>query len=351
MFKCEIPFFPYSHHLDQLYTGLEMLRKQKIVDVIYTSDIQPYNKINIIKARINNKFDVIYDLFDGTDWLLGESDEKNKKFFIEFLKSDFYFKRSYNSTFHDKISDFTKVLPFGFNYPINLKHTLKHRIIKEFKELIDYPVFHKYFNFNTHSIEPKEFEHLPIPNVENKIIFYVRLWDPSGQSEKLESKEIKEERELINLTRVNCIKACKKEFGELFSGGVQDISFSRKYCPELIVPRYVTNRRTYLKAVSESNICVATTGLHGSTGWKFGEYIAASRAIITEPLNFEVPGNFSEDKNYLKFTNENELVKNISCLIQNPSKLKEMMFENFCYYNSYLRPDILVLNTFLKIVE
>ncbi len=351
MFKIEIPFYPYSHHLDQLYTGLELLKKQKIVDVKYNDKLQPYNRINIIKARVDDKYDVVYDLFDSTDWLLGASPEDNIAYYKEHLLSNIYFKRSYNKHFHDKISEFTHVVPFGFNYPVNIKHTVKHRIINAIKELVDYPIFHRYFNFNTHSISPEEFEQLPIPNNENKIIFLVRLWDPSGVTEKIESKEISEEREEINITRVSCIKACKKEFGNLFLGGVQDISFSRKFCPELIVPRYLTNRRTYLKTMKTTNICVATTGLHGSTGWKFAEYIAASRAIVTEPLNFEVPGKFEVGKNYLQFYNEAELINNIVFLIDNPNEMKKMMFENYSYYNSFLRPDILVLNTLMQLIN
>ncbi len=351
MFKIEIPFYPYSHHLEQLYSGFEMLKKRAIVNIVYTNELQPYNKINIVKARVNDRFDVIYDLFDGTDWILGETLQKNLEYYKQYLQSDYYFKRSFNNEFYEKISEFTQVKPFGFNYPVNIKQTVNHKIVNVFKELIDYPFFHKHFNFNTHSVQPIEVEHLPIPNRINKIIFFVRLWDPSGQFEKLESNQIKEEREHINLSRVNYIKACKNEFGELFLGGVQDIPFSRKYCPDLIVPRFITNRRTYLKTLKESNICIATTGLHGSTGWKFGEYIAASRAIVSEPLNFLVPGNFTEGINYLKFSTKNELIDNVSVLLHNPLKMTEMMFANYSYYQEYLRPDMLVLNSLLNLYD
>lgn len=351
MYKIELPFYPYSHHLDQLYTGLELLKRKKIIEVKYNKNYQPFNKINIVKARINGKFDVVYDLFDSTDWLLGETEEKNLSYFYEYLQCDYYFKRSFNKAFQDRILNYTTVLPFGFNYPVNVKHILKHRILNELKELIDYPFFHRFFKFNTHSVPPSEFEHLPVPNKENRIIFLVRLWDPKGVNEKIESKEISDEREQINISRVNCIKACKKEFGNLFLGGVQDIPFSRKYCPDLILPRYITSRHSYLRSVKSSNICVATTGLHGSIGWKFAEYIAAARAIVTEPLNFEVPGEFAESKNYLTFESPDELISKILYLQRNRDEMKKMMIANYQYYQAYLRPDILVLNTLLQISE
>lgn len=352
VFKCEMPYYPYSHHLSQVYSGFELLRKKNIVDVHYTGKetFQPYNKINILKIRVNDKYDVVYDLFDSVDWLIGESPEKNYKYYIENLQSDFYFKRSYNKEFYNRIADKTKIFTFGFNYPINNKNLLKFKIGDIIKKNINYPVFHKLLNFNNISLKDTDFEQYPIRNRQNKILFLTRLWDPNPTNEILESKEVQLEREEINLSRVNCIKACKKEFGDLFEGGVQSTEFSMKYFKELIQPRYLTDRKNYLKKVKDSNICIATTGLHGSTGWKFGEYVAASRAIISEPLNFEVAGKFNKNTNYLEFNNPEDLIKNIQFLLNNEDEIQKMMIENFKYYQNYLRPDILILNTLLQIL-
>lgn len=60
--------------------------------------------------------------------------------------------------------------------------------------------------------------------------------------------------------------------------------------------------------VKESDICITTTGLHRSIGWKFAEYIAASKAIVTEKLNYspgtELKANFTREI-YLVVTNNN----------------------------------------------
>ncbi len=96
---------------------------------------------------------------------------------------------------------------------------------------------------------------------------------------------------------------------------------------------------------------MATTGLHNSIGWKFGEYVAASRAILSEPLIYGLPGNFEHGKNYLPFNNEDELLHKTYSLLKNKDELLDMMNSNFHYYNNFLRPDKLVLNTLLKIYQ
>ena len=72
---------------------------------------------------------------------------------------------------------------------------------------------------------------------------------------------------------------------------------------EMIQKRHLKKDCYFLNIVKSSDICIATTGLHKSIGWKFGEYIAASRAIITEPLYYEIPGELKRGSNYLEFRN------------------------------------------------
>lgn len=40
-----------------------------------------------------------------------------------------------------------------------------------------------------------------------------------------------------------------------------------------------------MRLMKQSRICIATTGLHDSIGWKFAEYVVAGRTIVIEPLN------------------------------------------------------------------
>lgn len=77
---------------------------------------------------------------------------------------------------------------------------------------------------------------------------------------------------------------------------MSDNACARRLCPELIVPDKLTGKRAYLHRMQHTEICVASTGLHGSTGWKLAEYVAAGRAIVTEPLRYTLPGGFEEGK-------------------------------------------------------
>ena len=88
-----------------------------------------------------------------------------------------------------------------------------------------------------------------------------------------------------------------------------------------------------------------------SQGWKFGEYVASSRAIVTEPLKYQIPGIFKQEDNYLEFENTSELVNNIRELLNDNEKTMSIMKNNFHYYNNYVQPDKLILNTLLKIYE
>ena len=90
---------------------------------------------------------------------------------------------------------------------------------------------------------------------------------------------------------------------------------------------------------------MATTGLHGSIGAKFAEYIAQAKAIVSEPLNYQVPGNLSSEVNYLEFTSIDGCVESAVRLIDDRDLRVSMMMDNCRYYHAYLRPDALILNT------
>jgi hypothetical protein len=66
-------------------------------------------------------------------------------------------------------------------------------------------------------------------------------------------------------------------------------------------------------------------------------------------LVYEAPGGFKKEQNYLEFTSGDELIAGINMLFRNSLALLGMMQENYRYYNNYLRPQNLVLNTLLKV--
>lgn len=351
LFKCELDFLP-SNHLSQIYVGFEQLKKAGIVDVSvkYTGEkIDATKPKPLLKVKIDNKHKVIYDTLDGLNWVEG-SIEDNLIYIKNNLDADFYFKRSYNKKILDYFPSNCKVYPLGLNYYIesedfyfrSLKEAVKH-YIKDSNVITK--LLKKNKNFYT-----SDFEFYPFVYKDTKILFFTRLWNPAD----IKDRHFKSQVETINENRVKYIKACKKEFGNYFTGGLENDTYSNLYAKDLnaedlIVPFSLTNRKTFLSTIKNNNICVTTTGLHDSIGWKFGEYVAASRAIVSEPLAYELPGDFNSPKNYLAFSNEEELINKINLLRENKDLLFEIMRNNFHYYNNYVRPDKLVLNTLLAV--
>ena len=343
LFKLELNYFP-SLHLSQIYDGLTKLRRLGIIHLSLKPVSDDTSK-PLLTVKIDNKHKVIYDTLDGLNWING-SIEENLNHFKKNVEADFYFKRSYNQQVLDYAPKNCKVYPLGLNYNVKPENSLSKNLREKIKTSIESNFIIEKF-FKKTSFYSKEYECYPIPSRESRILFFTRLWDPN----EISLDHLRSEREFINKNRISCIKACQKEFGKLFVGGLQKNNFAVQHSKELIIDSPLTNKENFLLAVKNHNICVATTGLHSSIGWKFGEYVAASRAIISEPLAYKIPGDFENGNNYFVFNNEDELLNKADYLLNNKEALLDMMISNFHYYNNHLRPEVLVLNTILKIYQ
>lgn len=319
--KVMLEYNPSIYHSMQIITGYKIMENKGYLELnlIENKKLHPA----IIKSNINNNNNnniVIYDLRDYS-----AIDEKLLK------NSIVYYKRSFDGKIHNYISE--KIKPLGFNYMVGYNYSLKDKTKNLIRRLLGKE--HNFYNYY-------EFEELPKLNDEVKILFLTRFWDTNFEG--IDDKQ-KKEFESINNFRKECIIKAREEFGNRILAGVNDSLFSRKYCKELIVDNSITNKGNFINLIKEYPICVSTMGLHKSNGWRIAEYIAASRAIVSEKLYYEVPGNFEVNKNYLQFSTADELVEKLNFLIKNTDKIANIMNENNIYYNKYLRPDKLVFNT------
>ena len=347
MFTCELDYTP-NFHLMQIYAGLYALKNKGLIDLKVNFKKSNKNTLPLTTAVINNKYKVVYDCLDGLTWIPGNMDD-NLAHFKNTYNVDFFFKRSYQSAMQTSKPAGCKVYPLGLNYNVQPDENLL-AYNNSFKDKIEYllktnswtsKVFGKRFYY------AKDFEFPPLHQGKDKILFITRLWSP----EEAKSEHSKHFRKHLNDVRIECIEACKKEYGKFFTGGIYREKYAEKNYPLFVMPDELTNKNSFLQSVKEHNICITTTGLHHSIGWKLAEYVAASRAIITEPLEFEVTGDFNEGKNYLQFTTAAEMLNKIEYLLSNKEATRQMMLDNYHYYNNYLKPENLVLNTFLKINE
>jgi hypothetical protein len=339
LFKCELNYFE-SKHLSQIFAGFEILSKKGIVEVVLKDGHDDFLK-PVLKVLVNDRFSVVYDMLDGLNWVEGNLKD-NLEYFRNNITADYYFKRSFDQQIIEYAPAGCKVYPLGLNYNIAPKHLHRRNAKDSLKNFLRNSRFAaKYLKINDSDIYSEQFEYYPVPNKTNSILFLARLWDPA----EVKQENLKAEREMMNAYRIECIRLCQREFGKQFTGGLQMDHYSMTHCKDLIVPFELTRRETYLNTVKESNICIATAGLHESIGFKMGEYVAAARAIVSEPLRYVLPGNFDDGSNYLSFLSPDELVQNARKLCDDKEVMITMMKNNNRYYQNYLRPDVLVLNT------
>lgn len=300
----------------------------------------------VVEAEAGGKC-IAFDM--GDRWVLSHPEN------INYLsKIDIYYARDYSE--HESIvtpivfRDNPKVKPYGFNYyssyygnPV-VKPNGKAALLK----------YHlQYLTGYSRCFEPPFYEVFPDNKLNDiKILFMARLWDPSGiridsalpEDIKCYRQYMKDEWSSINQTRIAVMRMLKKEFGPAFFGGVIEDALSEKECPDLLLSREKVRKKAYLHRMKQSDICIGTMGLHKSIGWKMGEYVAASRAIVSEPLEYVLPGDFADGKNYLSFTTPEMCCEQVASLYSNPDRLFQMKMENHKYYKEFLEPRKQLLN-------
>lgn len=338
MLHCTLIINSYSPFLQQIYTGFcELEAAGKIsLTVKKSKHFDPLNKLKpYTEVIINNNINVLIDTFDQGH-LFAENNLT--------ITPDFYFKRSYSDHFK-KESKWEKILqPLGFNYYVTSKNDKImpfSRLIKgKVKRIIN--VSDKLlgtdmaFNCN---IGEYEFE----PELQDNcnILFTTRVWDPSEMTGLSQSET--ENRLETNEFRAMVIRTCKTNFKERFIGGLERTPFSeKKYSDCLLDSNKIFETRNYLSNIRKSDICISTLGLFHANGWKFAEYFAASRAVITEKMQYDVIGDFAEGKHVLSFTDSDSLISHINYLTMNKQARLEMMTRNKKYYTKYIRPDKIV---------
>jgi hypothetical protein len=182
--------------------------------------------------------------------------------------------------------------------------------------------------------------HVP-PNrrsAEPGVVAMAGLWDPDELPARQRLKRL--EWESLNRQRVGCIRALRRAFGALAYVGVRPSAFARRYCPDVVLPTHRSGSfQAFLHRLRSHPVVVTSTGLHGSNGYRLAEGVAMARAVVTEPLRYEVPGEFAPHSHYLQYTTPQECVDRVAWLFDRPDDRREMMYRNWQYSSRWLRPD------------
>lgn len=323
-----------TSHLSMLLTGFELLSQRG--ELTYTVEIDPQNREafprpQYLLAVIDGRR-ILFDMADGYI--------QNEEMLPLLERCDVYFKRSFsaqqNQAFPPELR--RKMKPLGLHYHVSCPGNLMDEGLGLKKRLFQ-QVFNgalpEYFTVD-------RFEAAPVRSAQPKVLFFTRLWDVSAykESDPAYFESVKK----INADRIRLVTELKKRYGKNFVGGIQFSVLAVKNCPLLVVPITATMRRNYLPAMHRADICIASTGLHDSIGWKTAEYVAGARAIVSEHLCYEVTGDFDEGKNYLSFGTVEECLAQVDRLMNDPDAVYAMQQANEQYYRQYLRADVLIRN-------
>lgn len=346
---CRLTIISNSVHTYHTITGFIMLQRQGRIDLnthFAPQEERRFPSPAMLEVTVNGATTLAYDLQDGYNF------EPERVTFADYLATvDHYFKRSFDATRHNQLPHAARIHALGLSYPVIANHpvfyALEGRAPLSLAKVAAKRLTGYYKTYGVHSFEATP--HPPTPDAP--ILFTTRAWEPYDSAGKPYPDAKVRERAYINDMRAECIRLLRKEFGARFIGGFAPSAYAAKLYPDCVLPASVTKRKNFLALTKRAAICVTTMGLHQSNGWKLGEYIAASKAIVSERLRYTVPGDFAADTNYLEFTTAADCLSQVAALAADPDRIANMQANNHRYYQQYLRPDSSVLNTLQVALE
>ncbi len=355
----ELTVWSNGAHLQQLYAGLAALHRDGEIVLTQRVAKAPPNRIDgpphLRSARhahcsvtVDDRCTIYYDMHDG--WEVDET---------ALMQHDWYFKRSF---YPGKISGIgggiEKVQPYGLNYEVSADwfdlYALRRAFLEDnwrgfLRTAARASRLTKFLRFDS-AIEKLE-ARVSGRDARN-IIFMARAWEPSVDPDldpELKDGDIDAERaadrSVINEMRAACIRGLRREFGKYFIGGLTPTRYALQMYPDVVISSEVYRKSNYLKLLRESAIAVATAGLQGSVGWKLAEYVAFSRAIVSERIEMTLPGGFRAGANYLPFSGAQECVEGVYKLFVDADLRQQMMTTNREYYLNHLHPKAVALRS------
>jgi hypothetical protein len=354
LIDCEL-FCTSNHaHLQQIYTGFSLLAhrglvrlRQKILPSIYFPATKAAHLQDANHAHLRAKINGVHVAFDVHD-----SDYIDESLLATV---DFYFKREWRKNAVDLCSAPDKLFPLGANlwvHPDHLDiHALRragmHGTAHRVKTVLRSLGLDKFLGSHLYTPRIKDLETLPNPYAQPRVLFLAEAWDPAQALEPTQAHE----RESMNGLRAQCMRDLKESLGTEVTCGFRATPFAIKAFPDLAISdASLAYKPNYLALVREHPICIASHGLHQSTGWKFAEYLGLSRAIVSQALPAQLPGSIAPETNYLEFNSAPECVRQVHRLIEQPLLRAQMMVANHVYYLSQLKPCALVGQAIKKVL-
>jgi hypothetical protein len=350
--RCTVYARSLSDHVLQIYTGLYLLHAAGFIELRQRFGARalrdrlgrPPLAEKLVAGDLNGLFVDI----DGVGLVFFDVRDGANSYGELAGRVALYAKRSYRRGAYPSPEKF---MPMGLNYAVHPDRTLRHELARSFGQLERSGLAAKRLAISLARLHPSVGRLLDLPTVSTlsgpverdlapRAIFLARTWDPGEIATSPAEAEFVRG---LNESRAACIRALRERFGARFFGGFSRSAHALRHYPDCVVaPEVSTSRHDYVKRLKSYPVCVATTGLFESIGWKFSEYVALSRAIVSEPMSFELPGPMAAGENYLEFRSAEECGDRVGALLEDRELALRMMQNNRRYYVEYGAPDAVV---------
>jgi hypothetical protein len=362
-------------HLTQICAGFELLRKQgKLRYTFRRENPSPtlgrphFGHSAYLYAADEDGTATVFDTHDK-GWLQLPPADFDAD--METLNVRAYCRRSYRPELYTESKYALLQKPLGLNYHVSCPHNpylqmslrdwreanepwRKHTLHRKLVSLM--PPVPRFGLYSDALFYPNAFTQPPDHETDGTVLFLCRNWFPLGEDPNV-SADLPVEKQVelqiahnpaletiynMDLNRAALIRALRDTYGPKAIAGMTDTAFSRLLFPDLIERGTILQRSNFLAAIKKADVCLATIGLHQSTGWKFAEYVAAAKAIVSEHPYYTTVGDFSAGQNYLGFASLEEAMHLVESLLLNPQKRFAMQAANSAYYQAFMAPDVLV---------
>ena len=168
----------------------------------------------------------------------------------------------------------------------------------------------------------RDFELQPNEPVEQTVLFQTRVWPLDETAEDIG----------INERRVALLRALRNAFGPRFVGGLVPTPFARAHYPDLITS-FPTRQPQYVKWARKPGVAVYCPGLFGAIAIKMAEFLAASKGIVSEPIENLLPAPLS----HVAFCGlPDEYVSACEALLTQPERMRAGREASWAYYREYV---------------
>jgi hypothetical protein len=236
---------------------------------------------------------------------------------------DVYAKRNVNLSYPAALQH--KIIPFGLNWACHSRRsmlaalaaiasTLPKASKARLREVYKYLATPHW----------RSFEYRPQQPVDSTILFQTRVWEPHDAPGD----------EAVNVQRVDLLLALRREFGSRVLGGVVPSPFALKTYPDLITNQ-PCRQPQYIRWARKPLVGIYFRGLFGSIGFKMAEYLAASKCIVSEPIENKLPYPLDQISVY---RSNDECIAACDRLLSDTSLAEFNRRQSWNYYEAHVSP-------------